>query len=215
MKSLLKKYSHIWTVSYILLYMPWFIWLEKNVVNNYHVVHSKVDDIIPFCEYFIIPYYMWFGFVAIGMTLLFFTSRKDYYKACIFLFSGMTIFLITCTVWHNGQNLRPDLPLHSNIFVNSVRQLYKTDTNTNVFPSIHVYNSIGVCIALLKSEWLNKKETLKKLKYFIQIFSVILATFIILATMFLKQHSFIDVIGAIVLSIIFYILVYTKAVYKN
>lgn len=215
MKSLLKKYNHIWTLLYVVIYMPWFVLLERNVVTNYHVVHSRLDDLIPFCEYFIIPYYLWFIFIASGMALLFFTSKKDYYNACIFLFSGMTIFLITCTLWHNGQNLRPDVLPRNNMFCDMVQKLYKTDTNTNVFPSIHVYNSIGICIALLKSEWLSKKDTFKTLKRFIKIGAIILATLIILATMFLKQHSIVDVAGAIILSILFYYIVYVYKIYSR
>ena len=28
-KSFLKKYRHAWVLSYFLIYMPWFVYLEK------------------------------------------------------------------------------------------------------------------------------------------------------------------------------------------
>lgn len=204
MKNLLKKYSHIWTAAYVLIYVPWFIWLEKTVTTDYHPIHINLDDAIPFCEYFIIPYYLWFFYIAAGMIFLFFFAKTDYLKACAFLFTGMTIFLIICTIYPNGQDLRVDISNHNNFFAKIVAGLYDTDTNTNVFPSIHVFNSLGIMIAL------NKCKIITNLKYgfILKICSTILAIFIILSTMFLKQHSIIDAIGAIIMAITLYFIVY-------
>ena len=115
----------------------------------------------------------------------------------------MTICLIIYTIWPNGQNLRVDLDNlgRSNIFTYIVSIIYKTDTPTNVFPSIHVYNSIGASIAIRKS------EKLRKIKW-IQWSSIILTILISLSTVFLKQHSILDGLSAIILSIIMYIVVY-------
>ena len=33
--ELLKKYKHAWVFSYILLYVPWFLYLESQVTENY------------------------------------------------------------------------------------------------------------------------------------------------------------------------------------
>ena len=204
MKQFFKKYSHIWTALYAFIYMPWFVWLEHTIVTDYTPIHIWIDDVIPFCEYFIIPYYMWFLYVAAGMIFLFFSSKKDYYRECMFLFTGMTIFLIICTIYPNGQDLRTDLSNADNVFASAVYSLYQTDTNTNVFPSIHVFNSIGIMIGILKSEWLKGK----RFRIPIQACSVILAVLITLSTVFLKQHSCIDVIGAVIMAIALYFIVY-------
>lgn len=58
--ELLKKYKHAWVFSYILLYVPWFLYLESQVTENYYVIHSWIDEKIPFVEYFIVPYLLWF-----------------------------------------------------------------------------------------------------------------------------------------------------------
>ncbi len=203
MKKFFKKYNHIWTALYALIYMPWFIWLEKTVVTDYTPIHIWIDDVIPFCEYFIIPYYMWFLYIAAGMVFLFFSSKKDYYKECMFLFTGMTLFLIICTIYPNGQDLRVSITT-DNIFASAVNALYQTDTNTNVFPSIHVFNSIGIMIGILKSEWLKEK----RYNIAVKVISTILAILIILSTVFLKQHSCIDVIGAVIMAIVLYFIVY-------
>lgn len=200
-KNLLNRYKHVWTLLYGVLYLPWFFLLEKNVTTDFNLIHVPLDDKIPFCEYFIIPYYLWFLFVAATFVYFFFYSRREYYELCGFLFTGMTIFLIICTVWPNGLNLRQDISNVNNIFADLVKGLYKTDTSTNVFPSIHVFNTLGCFIALFKSKGLKGKHIIKT-------FIAILSISIILSTMFLKQHSVVDVIGGFVLALLMYLLVY-------
>jgi membrane-associated phospholipid phosphatase len=147
---------------------------------------------------------MWFLFVAATLMYLFFYSKQEYYDACKFLFTGMTLFLIICTVYPNGLNLRESITYNNNIFSNLVKFLQKADTSTNVFPSIHVYNTIGCCIALFKSRGLKKHK-------FVKTAAGILGFFIILSTMFLKQHSIIDVAGAIAMAVIMYFIVYHQS----
>ena len=55
-KSFLKKYRHAWVLSYFLIYMPWFVYLEKRTDVRHYMIHSPIDNHIPFIEYFIIPY---------------------------------------------------------------------------------------------------------------------------------------------------------------
>lgn len=197
MKKLIEKYKHAWVFLYALIYMPWFIYLEKHVVKDYNIIHTAFDEKIPFIEFFIVPYTLWFAFIAVTIAYFFFTDKSGFYRLVTFLFTGMTLFLIISTVWPNGQVLRPTVFARDNIFVDMVKQLYRTDTPTNIFPSIHVYNTIGACIAIMRS------EKLKQVRW-IQYSSLILGGLIILSTMFLKQHSIIDVTGAGLLAIIVY-----------
>lgn len=201
MKHLLYKYRHAWVFLYGLIYMPWFCWLEKTVTTNYYVIHSVFDDYIPFCEYFIVPYLLWFPYIAVVLMYFFFTDKKGFYKATKLLFTGMTIFLIISTVFPNGLDLRPAAFDNDNIFTSMVKLLYKTDTPTNVLPSLHVYNSIGVSIAISCS------EALRRYKW-VQYVSLALTTLIVLSTMFLKQHSIIDVVAGFVMAYLLYRLVY-------
>ena len=98
-KNFIRKYRHAWVLLYALIYMPWFLWLENHVRNDYYLIHSPLDDYIPFVEYFIIPYFMWFIYIAVTAAYFFFTDRKGFYRFCAFIFSGMTIFLIICTIF--------------------------------------------------------------------------------------------------------------------
>ncbi len=204
MKKILKflhKYRHAWLLSYAFIYLSWFTYLERTVTRDYHIMHVSLDDLIPFNEYFIVPYLLWFVYVAGTLAFFLFRSKEDYYKMCTFLFSGMTLSLIVCTFFHNGTDFRPAIDPDKNIFSAAVAALYKTDTCTNVFPSIHVYNSIGTHIAISKSPILTKYRLLR-------LGSLLLTISICLATMFLKQHSIIDVCGAFLMAYAIHYLVY-------
>ena len=108
--------------------------------------------------------------------------------------------MFICMIYPNGLTLRPD-NIPDNIFGKLVAVLYATDTTTNVFPSIHVYNSIAVHTAL------SKCKALKEHKYIVNA-SLILCILICMSTIFLKQHSVYDVIGGIVLMAFMYFMLY-------
>ena len=199
--AFVRKYKHAWLLLYAFIYLPWFCYLEKTVTRNFHVMHASLDDLIPFNEYFIVPYLLWFLYVGAAIFYFLITSKEDYYKLCIFLFSGMTISLIICTFFRNGTDLRPVIDPDKNIFTALVAYIYRTNTCTNVFPSIHVYNSIGVHIAVARSERLRGHRL-------IRLGSGLLMISICMATVFLKQHSVIDLIGAVILAYVIYGIVY-------
>lgn len=201
MKKFFQKYKHAWVFLYVFIYFPWFYYLEKTVTYDYTLIQTSFDTSLPFIEYFIIPYLLWFAFVAVTVLYFFFKDKTEFYRLAGFLVIGMTLFLIISTLWPNGQALRPKYFERDNIFVDMVKQLYRNDTPTNVFPSIHVYNTLGCFIAIKKS------EHLKNVRW-VQNTSFILSVLIILSTIFLKQHSIIDGIAAGVFAIISYVFIY-------
>lgn len=203
MKAFIKKYSHVWVLLYFIFYMQWFTWLERTVTTKFTVIHLKFDDYIPFCEFFVIPYFIWFAYIFLAVAYFFFKDRGEFYRITAFLFVGMTICLTIYTLWPNGHDLRPNLDTlgRSNIFTRIMGWLYDTDTCTNVCPSIHAFNSIGACIAIYKSQHLRQKRTLR-------IGCLVLTVLICMSTVFLKQHSVFDVICACILSVAMYAIVY-------
>lgn len=200
-KRFLKKYKYGWTLGYFLLYMLCFKLLETHVTGNFYVIHMKIDDYIPFCEYFILPYFAWFPYVAAGVFYFLFTDEAGYRKLMTFLITGMTIFLLISAVFPNGHLLRPYYFTHHNVLTAMVQSLYSADTQTNVFPSIHVFNALAIHCAVSHSEKLQKKKWLQRSSF-------ILVILIILATLFLKQHSVSDDLASILLAGITYRFVY-------
>lgn len=203
-KNAFMKYWHVIPLAiYGFIYIKWFGYLEKTVRKDFYVIHMDIDDYIPFIEVFIIPYLLWFAYVAVVVTFLLFKSRSDYAKCCIFLATGMTLFLTVSTLWPNGHLLRPQVMPRDNVFTQLIMNLYQTDTSTNIWPSIHVYNSIGAHLAVSQCSYLKKHKG-------IQLGSLILCISIVLSTMFIKQHSAFDVLTAFVLAGFMYTLVYDR-----
>ena len=166
----------------------------------YEEVVCWIDAYIPFCEWFVIPYYFWFVFL-VGMVLygvLFDIRALRHYMWFVIL--SYTATAIIYLIWPNMQALRPtDFP-RDNWMVDIVKGLYTFDTNTNVCPSIHVLGSFAVCFAGLHS------ETLKGWGW--KVFFIVSTALISLATVFLRQHSILDVFAALALSAVCYPLVF-------
>ena len=205
-KKELCKYKHAWPLLYVFIYMPWFILLEKYIPADFpglHVMHCALDDIIPFCEWFVIPYLLWFLYIPAIFVFLFYHSKNEFYRLCAYEFTGMTIALLVCTFYPNGLELRLSHIGRENILINLVHFLYNNDTPTNVCPSLHVFVTVVAHICLVKSP----RKRIKSI-------SLVLAILICLSTMFLKQHSVIDVVSGIVLAVVLYFVVF-KWWFKN
>lgn len=211
-KKLWESYRHLAPVIlYLLFYLAVFTYVENRPVHNMHLLVSKLDRLIPFCEYFVVPYFLWFFYIAAGV-LWFALAEKDrsqYWALVTNLGIGMTLFLIVSLVYPNGHTLRPTYLHRDNIFMDMVRFLWTIDTPTNVLPSIHVFNSVAVHIAVAGSPTLREKHP------WVVHCSLLLCIAIIAATMFLKQHTVIDVITALGLNIVCYYFVYQPSLSRR
>ena len=101
MKNFYERYKHaIPLMVYAVIYCVWFAWLEKKVINPPFIIHMKIDDRIPFLEVFVIPYFLWFAYVSAAVLYCFFKNKQEYFNTCVFLFTGMTVFLVISTLCH-------------------------------------------------------------------------------------------------------------------
>lgn len=204
MKTLKKIWWRLLFASYALIYLPWFFFLENKITMDYpgiHIINGPLDDMIPFCEIFIIPYFLWFAYILVSCIFMVLKAdNQEFIRFALSLITGMSVCMIICMIYPNGLTLRPD-STSDTIFGKMIAELYATDTPTNVFPSIHVYNSIVVHIAIEKCNYLKNHRHIKNA-------SLILCILICMSTVFLKQHSLYDVAGAIILAGIIYFLLY-------
>lgn len=206
MAQFYKKYKHgLIILIYAIVYLIFFRYLEQRPIRGFHVIDTVFDSHIPFCEYFIVPYLLWFPYQIV--TVLFFIfvnkNKKEYYQLILNMMMGMTIFLIVSYVYPNVLHLRPAEFPRENVFTDLVRWLYRTDTPTNVLPSIHVFNSLAIHMSLTNCESLRDH---KGVRYG----SLILTILIIMSTMFLKQHSVIDVCCGATLALFGYLFFYPQ-----
>lgn len=199
----IKQHLLSWSIGYLAVYLLWFRFLEATNTVNYHVIHCRLDNLIPFNEYFIPFYLYWFVYIAFALILLLRDKKysDEYFLYAVYLSVGMSICLLICTIFPNGTDFRPSINPDANWATRLVAMIYATDTPTNVFPSIHVYNAVGTYIALSRHYKNNRV---------ISFFNFVSMIMICASTVFLKQHSVIDVAGGSLLSFGMYHLVYGK-----
>ena len=187
---------------YLVFYMIWFSILERLPRTRFFDLSSELDTYIPFIVEFIIPYLSWFLFQAVWVVFVFFVDRKTYEQLTTMLMIGMTVFLVVSTFLPTKISLRPYYRESRGICAFLVRRLCAVDTPTNVWPSIHVFNTTALMMTLFTSQHpLLRKNA-------VRIPVVFWCGMIVLSTMFLKQHSVGDVLAALALNGIAYVLVY-------
>lgn len=188
-----KRYSkYFW---FFPIYIIGFILIERfPVMRHYHVMHCALDDLIPFCEYFVIPYYSWHVLIAVLSVYTFrheperFEKLLRFFIACCFIIFPMFVLLPSC------QNLRPQSFDRDSFFIRAVKLTYALDTNTNVCPSMHVIGCAGMLFTCWNMKGLNDFKG--------RLLQIVLFGLICLSTVFLKQHSCIDVLAAVPVSLL-------------
>ena len=198
MRTWCKDHPILFMAYYLVFYLIFFNLLEKSILVPDLVLHCALDDMIPFCKYAIIPYYLWFAWIPCTLFyLLWFNDRREFWRLCLPLFAGMTLSLLFCAIVPNGVDLRPARIAGNDIFTRLVRGLWRTDTSTNVFPSIHVFNSVTLVLAYHRCARLRDRKWL-----WVKICADVLCVAIILSTLLLKQHSVIDAAAGVVLAVV-------------
>ena len=187
---------------YTAVYLLWFRLVEALPRSSYQVIELALDRKIPFVEEFVLPYVSWFAFVPLGVLLLLKYDREMYDRAVTFLMTGMTVFLLVSTLFPNMQFLRPFILPRENVFTKLIGLLWMVDTPTNVSPSIHVFNTLAILVMI----WKSRAKELKGLR--LRLMWTVWGALIILSTMFIKQHSLLDVLAAFLLAGILYVFVF-------
>ena len=190
------EYRHLLLLIYWPVYGLTFWLLERGLTLTYHPVEVAFDAKIPFCEFFVFPYYFWFVFLF-GIHV--YTGLYDipaFKKLMYFIMITYTVTTVIYLVYPTCQNLRPTEFARDNFCVDIVKALYNFDTNTNVCPSLHVIGSFAV----LFTTWNCKK--LRSFKF--QAVLVPLTVLISISTVFLKQHSIVDIYAALALCAVAY-----------
>ena len=200
-KTFIKDHPHMWWGLYLPVYLGGFFLIEHLITDNYWATQTFIDEYIPFCEYFVIPYDSWgFLLLALGLYLIVKDAEgfRRYMWSIMLTFGFATIF---CALVPNGQDLRPAVMEHHNFCTWLLQNTYNLDTNTNVLPSVHVLGVLDALYAVHRTPGLRRTGW----RTFADIWGVI----IICSTLFVKQHAFIDVVAALVVGAIAYVIIYT------
>lgn len=165
-------------------------------------MYCPLDDLIPFCEWFLIPYLFWFVYL-VGMHLFALLYDVDAFKLMMkYIILTYSAAIIIYLIWPTCQQLRPASFERDNILTRFIAAFYQFDTNTNVCPSIHVIGSLAVMEAALWSKVIRSKG--------IKTAFVIVAILICISTVFMKQHSVLDILAALPICLTGHILYFRK-----
>lgn len=192
------KYLVFWPVFGVLFLIVERLWIR----DHYTSIHCLLDDLIPFCEYFLIPYLFWFV-LLIGMhlyALLF--DTESFKKLMRFIIVSYSLAMMIYIVFPNCQELRPLVFERNNVFTRFLAGFYQFDTNTNVCPSIHVIGSVAVMV----SAWNSRHFHTPGWRIIFGVVTILIS----MSTVFLKQHSILDVFAAIPVCILAYYVVFRK-----
>lgn len=196
------QFSHL---KLLLGWVGYFIlfFLTENLIpaENCYPVHCRIDDVIPFCEFFLIPYVFWYVLIVISLGYFALYDVESFKSLQTYIIITQIIAMACYILFPTRQDLRPTAFARDNLLTRAVGLLYRVDTNTGVCPSLHVAYSLGIA-----SVWLKQKTASRSWKAFV----VLAVVLICLSTMFIKQHSALDVLAALPVGLIAEWLVFWK-----
>lgn len=194
--SYIRTHKHVLMFLYFPIYLMWFFVLEKLIVSNYWVSYIPLDDKIPFIPAFILPYVLWFPNIILPAFVLYFKNTGAFKRYAWYVIISFSLSMLICMVFPNGQNLRPVLPEQKDFFTAWVSMIYAADTNTNVLPSMHVVGCMGAAFAA----WDIGREKPVWRRW--RIPALALEALISISTVFVKQHSVLDIIAGVLVGVL-------------
>ena len=183
------EFSHLklllgW-VGYFILYF-----LTENLIpaEKCYPVHCRLDDAVPFCEWFVIPYVSWYLLIVGSMLYFLMYSVGSFRNMQTYIIVTQILAMAVYIIFPNRQDLRPAVFPRENILTWVLNIIYTFDTNTGVCPSLHVAYSVGIA-----STWLREKHV----PCWVRVVIALWCGVICISVAFVKQHSVVDIFAAI------------------
>ena len=175
----------LWWLIYFALY-----YLTENLIpaEKCHVILCTLDERIPFCEWFAIFYVGWYGLIAFSLLYFFCFHPRSFCCLQVYIMIVQLIATAVYILYPSRQVLRPEVFPRENILTLLIGYIYRIDTPAGVFPSLHAAISIAMA-----SVWLREKTIAPWVRLSIAAFCF----WVCLSVCFVKQHSVLDVLGAI------------------
>ena len=81
-------FHHFWYLLIWIVYLSLFYLAEHLVTKNYWVSYLPIDDQIPFCRFFIVPYCMWHPLLVLMTAYLIFTDPPAFKRFMLYIGFG-------------------------------------------------------------------------------------------------------------------------------
>lgn len=183
------RFSHLKLLGGWLVYFA-FYFLTENLIplSRCHLIHCRLDDLIPFREAFVVFYVSWFGLIVYSLLVFLLYDIQSFRDLSTFIIVTQVVAVAVYILYPNRQDLRPEVFPRQNVFTWVLGFIYRFDTPTGVCPSLHVAYSLGI-----GSVWLKKKDASDLWKAVLNFWLALIC----LSVMFVKQHSAVDVLCAL------------------
>ena len=203
MKKLLDYLS---THKYLYLLLYWPVQLMTYGISNLIfgsqevlLFSSPLDLQIPFCEWFVIPYVLWFPYIIFTMVLAVMSGKKGFLHSCAIIYLSIFIPMTFCLFVPNGIpiELRPDFEAlgRNNPAIWLVKFIYLVDSPPrNCMPSMHVSVSCALFFTILTNKQIPWRKWLIPCSF-------LLSALICAATVLIKQHSILDVYYGVIVAV--------------
>ena len=183
------EYSHLMLLAAWPVYFAAYFLTENLIPAEVcHVMWCPLDDWIPFCELFVIPYLGWYLLIAGSLLYFMLYNPKNFRRMMQYIIITQVVAVMVYILYPSRQDLRPAEFPRENLLTGLVGLLYAADTNTGVCPSLHVAYSLGIA-----STWMREKTVGWRAKAGILVFVILVC----LSVMFIKQHSAVDLFAAL------------------
>lgn len=164
--------------------------------NDAFLVHSSLDDKIPYLSFFIVFYISWYLLLVLFPLFIANYSKDRFYEYNLCILINAVISLMVFLLFPTQI---PRYVITSNGFFDFiVKAIYYFDTPTVCLPSLHA----SVCFLVIYF-CIFTKEMPKKYRILLSILSVL----IILSTLFVKQHVVYDVVLSFVITLTVYFVI--------
>ena len=165
------------------------------VETERHDIQVDLDYASPFIKEFVIPYVLWYFFIIATFMCYLIHDHKDLVEIGIYDVTGLIICLLVFVIYPTEITFRPEVVEGSGMCSDLVRWIFSADRPYNVLPSAHCYEATAVFVGMMHSRYFSNKTWAK-------VTGGILMTAIWLSTLFIKQHSIIDMIAGIALALV-------------
>ena len=182
------QYRHLLLIVGWIVYFIFFFLTENLIpLERCHLVHCRLDDLIPFREEFVIFYCYWYVLVFGSLLYYLLYDVERFSRLQVYIIITQVVAMAAYILWPSRQDLRPEVFPRENFFTWVLSLIYTFDTPTGVCPSLHVAYSVGIASVVCKD---------RRAGVGMKAFVAVAAAVISISTAFVKQHSVVDIIAA-------------------
>ena len=146
-----KEHKYCYSFLYLILYLLAFFLMEQ-ISEPQYLIHSNLDDKIPFNSYFLIFYVSWYIAFVGSLIFFMFYDKKDYQDLSFIMMNGTTLIFIIYFI-NNSAKPFTELGSQSKMFKKKAEPRIQLFTSTlGVVPFLYKFincpTEVCTCISL-------------------------------------------------------------------